>query len=61
MKENPKKNPRVCRSEKDFEDMFLPELHRKKKQRKAMETPEQFGEHLKGELVRCIRGVCKKT
>ena len=54
------KTTRICRSEKDFEDMFLPELHRRKKQKKAMETPEQFGNHLTNELVRCVKDTCKK-
>jgi hypothetical protein len=45
----------VCRSQADFEKVFLPSTYEKMLRKKAMEDPRKFGEHLEEELKRRIR------
>jgi len=45
----------ICRSESEFEEVFLPRTHERKKREKVLSEPESFGKHLETELVRCIR------
>jgi len=45
----------ICRSEVEFEKIFLPLTHEKKKREKAMKEPKSFGEHLKEELTKRFR------
>lgn len=44
----------ILRTEMDFEEVFLPETHEKKKREEAMKELESFEKHLKEELARHI-------
>jgi hypothetical protein len=50
-----KKHDIVCKTEADFEKIFLPSTHEKKLRKQAMEDPKIFGEHLEKELKRRIK------
>lgn len=45
----------ICRSEVEFEAIFLPQTYEKKKIEKAMREPESFKEHLKGVMTEHIK------
>lgn len=55
MENKRKRKAKICRSESEFEEVFLPKTHERKKREKALLEPESFGKHLENELVRCIR------
>jgi hypothetical protein len=48
------KKVKVCRSQADFERIFLPETYERREREKCMREPESFGIHLEKELARCI-------
>lgn len=50
-----KKHDIVCKTEADFEKIFLPVTHEKKIRKQVMEDPKKFGEHLEKELKRRIK------
>ena len=45
----------ICRSQLDFERVFLPRAFERKELEKMLREPGGFGKTLERELIRCIR------
>ncbi len=52
MEKKEPKPKKICSSEMEFEELFLPETHRKKKLQELISEPEKLREHLKKSVIR---------
>lgn len=52
MEKKETKLKKVCHSDKEFEELFLPESHEKKKLQEAINDPEKLTEHLTKNIIK---------
>jgi hypothetical protein len=52
MEKKDEKEKKVCHSDKEFEELFLPGLARTKKMQQAINDPKKLKEHLKENLLK---------
>jgi hypothetical protein len=52
MEKKETKLKKVCHSDKEFEELFLPESHEKKKLQEAINHPEKLTEHLTKNIIK---------
>jgi hypothetical protein len=52
MEKKETKPKKVCHSDKEFEELFLPDTHEKKKLQEAINQPEKLTEHLTKDIIK---------
>jgi len=52
MEKKEPKPKKVCHSDKEFEELFLPESHEKKKLQEVINAPEKLKEHLTKNIIK---------
>ena len=55
MTKGKKENEMIYRSEVEFEEIYLPLTHEKKRREKTMREPKTFADHLKEELTKRVK------